>query len=159
MTRTHKMIMCHSAKLAAASYNRCHGTRRACCRARCLLLSRTSDTRFADSIFTVHDPFLGEAVWTVDQSFSTLPTLLPVRNDESTVAAWHQQRPGELSIGNSGCLRRQKRSPTCCHLQARGRGHRSGIRPFYEQHARGSKLSGEPPLYYTPEQGCAPVLP
>src|SRR6266849_6428600 len=59
MARTHKMNMCHSAKTAAPSASSCHGTRRDSCRALCLLSRRTLRTRFAESLFVIHDLFLG----------------------------------------------------------------------------------------------------
>jgi len=48
----------------------------------CLLSRRTSRTRFAESLFAIHDSLLGEATWTVGQSFFTVPTPVLLRKGE-----------------------------------------------------------------------------
>ena len=45
----------------------------------CLLSRRTSRTKFAESLFAIHDSLLGEAAWTVGQSFFTVPTPVLLR--------------------------------------------------------------------------------
>src|SRR5438034_6154440 len=80
--------MCHSAKAAALSASLDQGTRRACCRACCWLSRRTLRTRFAESAFTINNLYLGEAAWTVRQSFLTVPTPVPLRKRAAGYTFW-----------------------------------------------------------------------